>query len=113
MRLFEGTQWDRPPHCERCGKLEAECQCPLDPPSRIPPGEQTARLAVEKRKKGKIVTVVRGLPAEGNDLPQVLSRLKTACGAGGALKGDMLEIQGSHVERVRATLVELGFRVTA
>lgn len=111
MRLFEGTEWDRPPQCERCGEREADCQCPPEPPPRIPPAEQTARLTVEKRKKGKVVTVVRGLAAEGNDLPELLSRLKAACGAGGTLKDDVLEIQGAHLERIHNTLTAIGFRV--
>jgi translation initiation factor 1 len=76
-----------------------------------PPEKQTARLAVEKRKKGKVVTVVRGLSAEENDLPALLGQLKTACGAGGTLKDDLLEIQGNHVDRVRSLLTGIGYRV--
>lgn len=111
MRLFAGTPFDRPPTCERCGKLESECACPPLPAARIPPGEQTARLAVEKRRKGKVVTVVRGLSAEWNDLPALLSELKNRCGAGGAIQDDTLEIQGRQVERVGAVLRDLGYGV--
>ena len=108
MRLFEGTPFDRPPRCERCDELEEECTCPPEPPPRIPPQKQTARLSVDKRKKGKVVTVVRGLPAQGNDLPDLLTQLKNACGAGGTLKEDDLEIQGRNVDKVRETLQKLG-----
>jgi translation initiation factor 1 len=111
MRLFEGTPFDRPPRCERCGELETDCRCPPPPPARIPPEKQTARLAVEKRARGKHVTVVRGLPAEGNDLPAVLAALKSACGAGGALKDETLEIQGDQRQRVRDVLTGIGYRV--
>lgn len=111
MRLFEGTPFDRPPRCERCGKLEAECDCPPPAPARLPPGKQTARLAVEKRKKGKIVTIVRGLAPAENDLPALCTQLKTACGAGGSMQDDGLEIQGNHLEQIRATLLQLGYRV--
>ena len=72
---------------------------------------QTVRLAIEKRKKGKVVTVLRGLSASGNDLPSLLARLKDRCGAGGTLDGDTLEIQGNHVDRVRDLLQEIGYRV--
>jgi len=75
------------------------------------PEKQTARLAVEKRKKGKQVTVVRGLSAEGNDLAELLTRLKTSCGAGGTVKDETLEIQGSHADRIRQTLQDIGYRV--
>ena len=111
MRLFEGTQWDRPPRCERCGELEVACTCPPPPKVLTPPEKQTAGLAVEKRKKGKVVTVVRGLPAQENDLPELLGRLKAACGAGGTIKDDELEIQGDHLERLRELLAEVGYRV--
>ncbi len=111
MRLFEGTPLDRPPRCERCGELEEACTCPPEPPPRIPPQQQTARLSVEKRKKGKLVTLVRGLSAEGNDLPGLLKQLKSACGAGGAVKEDVLEIQGNQLDRLRDVLGQIGFRV--
>lgn len=111
MRLFEGTQWDRPPRCERCGELEEACTCPPPPKVLTPPEKQTARLNIEKRKKGKVVTVVRGLRADENDLPALLGQLKAACGAGGTIKDDALEIQGDHPERVRGLLADLGYRV--
>ncbi|QDT97310.1 translation initiation factor [Gimesia aquarii] len=111
MRLFEGTPFDRPPRCEKCDQLEEECICPPEPPFRIPPEQQTARLAIEKRKKGKRVTVVRGLPEEGNDLPELLKQLKSQCGAGGALKEEELEIQGDQLDRVREVLKAMGFQV--
>ncbi len=111
VRLFEGTQWDRPPRCDRCGEREEACSCPPLPRQLTPPEKQTARLAVEKRKKGKVVTVVQGLPAEENDLPALLGQLKTACGAGGTVKDDTLEIQGDHLQRVRELLLRLRYRV--
>lgn len=111
MRLFEGTPFDRPPRCEVCGQLESECSCPPPEPHRVPPEKQTARLALEKRKGGRQVTVVRGLATEGHDLAGLLSKLKLGCGAGGTLKEDLLEIQGDQVDRVREMLLELGYKV--
>ena len=113
MRLFEGTPWDRPPTCERCGKIESECVCPTVAAPRpvVPPEKQTARLTLEKRKKGKLVTVIRGLSAEANDLPALLVRLKNSCGAGGTLDGDSLEIQGDHLNRLRTLLGDIGYKL--
>ena len=105
MRLFAGTPYDLPPKCDRCGALVSDCTCP---PSAA---GQVARLAVEKRKKGKVVTVIRGLPAASNDLPELLKRLKSRCGAGGAIQVETLEIQGEHLERIRDLLRELGYVV--
>src|SRR5262245_45995217 len=111
MRLFAGTPFDRPPKCDRCGALESDCTCPALTVDYLPPDKQTARLAVEKRKKGKVVTVIRGLLAKHNDLPSLLSQLKSQCGAGGTLRDDCVEIQGEHVERVCTVLSEIGYQV--
>jgi translation initiation factor 1 len=109
VRLFEGTPWDRPPRCDACGELVEDCRCPRPP--RVAPEKQTARLAVEKRAKGKVVTVVRGLAAADNHLDELLKRLKSACGAGGAIDGDTIEVQGKHVDRIAEILGEIGYRV--
>ena len=110
MRLFEGTIWDRPPRCEACGELEPECACPAPAPERIPPEKQTARVTIEKRKKGKVVTVIAGLAA-GDELTTLLGELKSACGSGGTLKDGSLELQGNHLDRAREFLTRRGYRV--
>ena len=111
MRLFEGTPFDRPPRCEVCDELEEDCVCPPPEPVSIPASEQSPRISVEKRKKGKQVTVVRGLPEEGNDLPGLLTQLKSHCGAGGTLKDAEIEIQGNHADRLKAWFKTQGYRV--
>jgi translation initiation factor 1 len=111
MRLFAGTELDRPPRCEHCGELDEDCKCPPEPPQSLAPDKQTARLSKEKRKKGKVVTVIRGLPTEGNDLPSLLKQLKSNCGAGGALQEDSIEIQGDQLDRVREELKKIGYKV--
>jgi len=116
-RLFAGTPFDRPPRCDRCGELEADCRCPPPPPpepKRIDPSRQTARIRVEKRKKGKRVTVVRGLDPDGNDLTGLAAQLKAKIGSGGTVQEDgSLEIQGEHVERVARFLGDLGYKTKA
>lgn len=110
-RLFAGTQWDRPPHCEACGQPEEQCECPPPPRSYAAPNTQTAQIRVEKRKAGKRVTVVRGLAAAENDLAALLTQLKNHCGAGGTVKDDQLEIQGDQAARARELLEQIGFKV--
>ncbi len=111
MRLFEGTPFDRPPRCEECGELEEACTCPPPEPLRIPPSQQRVKISIEKRKRGKRVTIVSGLPAEGNDLPKLLTRLKSHCGAGGTLRDEQLEIQGEHQKRIRDWFAAQGYQV--
>ncbi len=111
-RLFAGTPWDRPPSCDRCGKLVSDCDCPppVVEPVRIPPGDQTARLRVEKRPKGKVVTAVGGLDPSGNDLADLAARLKDRCGTGGTVKDGTIELQGDHLAAAEAALKAIGYR---
>ena len=60
-------------------------------------------------RNGKIVTVIRGLPAR--DLEARAADLKRLCGAGGAVKDGAVEIQGDHRERVADRLRGLGHSV--
>lgn len=111
-RLFAGTPWDRPPTCDRCGRLESECECPPPAPEvvRIDPAKQTARLRVEKRPKGKVVTTVSGLNPEGNDLEGLAASLKAKCGTGGTVKEGAIELQGDHLAKAEAALTAIGYR---
>jgi translation initiation factor 1 len=70
-----------------------------------------ARVGVEKRKHGRLMTVVRDLSPADNDLADLLKQLKNACGAGGTLVDSNLEIQGAHADRVRSELQKLGYKV--
>lgn len=115
MSLFAGTELYRPPTCPKCERLESECECPPEEilPDVMPPEKQTAMLRKEKRKKGKVVSVIRGL-AEGTPEPffgQLLKELKNHCGSGGSIQGDSIEIQGDHLQRLREKLQSMGYRV--
>ena len=58
---------------------------------------------------GKGVTVISGLPLSADALEQLAGNLKRSCGAGGAVRGDRIEIQGEHRDRVIAELAKLGY----
>ena len=112
-RLFAGTPWDRPPSCERCGRPEAECECPPPPPeapARRPPESQTARLRLEKRPKGKVVTRISHLDPDEAALAGLAARLKARCGTGGTVKDGAIELQGDHLDAAEAELAALGYR---
>ena len=48
-------------------------------------------------KGGKTVTVISGLYLENSAARSLLKRLKSKCGTGGTVKGDLLELQGDQV----------------
>lgn len=74
------------------------------------PDDGVVRVFREKGGRGgKVVTVVRGLPAR--ELAAVATELKRLCGAGGAVKDGAVEIQGDHREKVAARLQSQGRRV--
>ena len=122
MGLFAGTQWDVPAHCDRCGVLEADCRCPPPTPAVIPPAKQTLRVRVEKRKAGRFVTVISGLEQpDASDAKhahvkdtraELLTRLKSSCGAGGSQEGSNLILQGDQQSQAIKLLTELGYRLS-
>lgn len=114
MRLFEGTQWDVPPRCDRCEELEADCQCPPLPPAPnvVDPAKQKLKLRVERRKRGKIVTVISGL-ADDDVRSDLLTELKNLVGSGGTIRDANLEIQGDHADKLSKSLKERGYRIAS
>ncbi len=110
-RLFAGTPFDRPPRCETCQELESDCQCPPPPHRWLAADQQTATVRTDKRKGGRVVTLVRELKPDETDYSSLLKSLKDACAAGGAVRDDHLEIQGDHLAKVRDHLASLGYRV--
>jgi translation initiation factor 1 len=73
---------------------------------------QGARVRVGREvagRGGKAVSVVTGLPLRDEELEQLAARLKKLCGAGGAVKGGNIEIQGDHRDRLVSELCRLGY----
>jgi translation initiation factor 1 len=58
---------------------------------------------------GKAVSVISGLPLAAADLHALASRLKKLCGAGGAVRDGVIEIQGEHRGRLVEELRRLGY----
>jgi translation initiation factor 1 len=70
-----------------------------------------AVVRIEKRARGKTVTVVSGLDPEGSDLPSLAAALKSRCGTGGTIKDGQIELQGDHREPVLARLEQIGYKI--
>jgi translation initiation factor 1 len=72
-------------------------------PARVRVGREVAG------RGGKAVSVISGLPLAVPDLEALASRLKRLCGAGGAVRDGVIEIQGEHRDRLVAELCRLGY----
>jgi len=81
------------------------------PPASAPKGQTVYVERDRKRRRGKTVTVVTGLPGNEDRLREVLKTLQKLCGAWGTVSEGELEVQGDHRERVAEHLTGLGYRV--
>jgi translation initiation factor 1 len=65
----------------------------------------------KKGRGGKTVTVVYDLPNNAGFLKELAQELKRACGTGGAVSDNTIELQGDLRERVRDHLNKKGWLV--
>ncbi len=78
----------------------------------LPPGQQTAYLHRDsKGRGGKSLTLVKNLILSEADMSALAKKIKQACGAGGTVKEDVIEIQGGNRERIAEVLLKLGYKV--
>jgi len=97
--------------CPTCGQPERGCRCG-EAANEPVPARPVARLRMEKAGRGgKTVTVVYGLPKNAAFLKDLAQELKRACGTGGAVLEDGVELQGDLRDRVREFLLARSFQV--
>jgi translation initiation factor 1 len=110
-----GTVWssDGGRTCPGCGKPVDGCTCGDADARPSASGDGVVRIAREvKGRRGKAVTVVRGLPLSSAEKDDLARELKKACGVGGAVKGGAIEIQGEKRAQVADLLRARGYTVT-
>lgn len=82
------------------------------PTKSLPPHQQTAYLHREsKGRGGKSVTLIKNLTLSSTDMKALAKKLKNACGSGGTVKGNVIEIQGEHREKIASALEKIGYKV--
>lgn len=84
---------------------------PAKKPAAPTPSPATGRVRVRLERQGrggKAVSVVENLPGHPERIEEVARALKSACGAGGTVKGRTVEIQGDQRDRIVAALARLG-----
>ena len=77
----------------------------------LPPNQQNIRIQLSKKGRGgKTVTVVSGLQHDELALMALAKKLKAACGTGGSVQEDTIEIQGDHKVKLLELTIKLGYK---
>jgi len=108
--------------CPSCGRSESRCRCRgKGARARIKARDEAVAAKASdgivrvgrstKGRRGKIVSTVTGVPLADEELRELAGDLKRHCGSGGALKDDVIEIQGDHRDTLVEELEKRGFKV--
>ena len=92
--------------CPKCGLPKEICVC-----EEIAREQQNITIAIDRRRYGKMMTVVDGLNPHDLDLGSLISNLKSKCACGGTIKDGRIELQGDHRTKVKDALEKMGFVV--
>ena len=88
--------------CPKCGLPLQACVC-----EEIAKEEQRIQVTTEKKKFGKLATLVSGF--QGVDLKSLAKSLKQELACVGTIKDKTIELQGDHTRSIKKALIKLGF----
>lgn len=95
--------------CPECEHPIIECVCNE---SNMPEGDGIVRVSLDtKGRKGKGVTLIKGVLLMPDELKKLSKELKQKCGVGGSVKNGVIEIQGDHRELLVTLLKEKSYTV--
>ncbi|MBT3395434.1 stress response translation initiation inhibitor YciH [archaeon] len=90
--------------CSKCGLPQDLCVC-----ETIAKEEQRIRIRTDRKRYGKLMTIIEGIESDNIDLKQLTKKLKNKFACGGTFKEGRIELQGNHIGRVKKELIKLGF----
>ena len=90
--------------CDKCGLPDDLCVC-----EEIVKESMRVKITLDKRRFGKVATVIQGLDDREIDLKELSSLLKAKCACGGTIKENAIELQGDHKEKVKDILMTIGY----
>jgi len=90
--------------CPKCGLPKNLCIC-----EQIAKEQQKIKIRIDNRRFRKTVTIVSGL---GSDVDKegLTKQLKKHLACGGSLKNGEIVLQGKHKDKVKALLMQQGFK---
>lgn len=78
----------------------------------VPQGDGIVRIHRDsKGRKGKGVSVIKGLGLDAAELKNLAQKLKKQCGCGGTVKEFDIEVQTDNREQLKTLLEKLGYQV--
>ena len=77
----------------------------------IMPNQQRINLHLDRKRGGKIVTVIKGLKESKDSINTLARELKRACAVGGTVKASNILIQGNQMKMIHSLLREKGYNV--
>lgn len=90
--------------CPKCGLPKELCVC-----ETIAKEAQRISVKKEKRKFGKLITVISGIDPKQINIKDIAKNLKAKFACGGTVKNSTIELQGDHVSKAKQELINLGF----
>lgn len=90
--------------CQKCGLPKELCVC-----ETISKEAQKIRVYTIQKRFGKHSTIVAGLDEKTISLKDLTKKLKSTLACGGTWKDGKIELQGSHIPKVKELLVREGF----
>ena len=90
--------------CPQCGLPKELCVC-----ENIAKESQKIIVTTEKKKFGKLNTIIKGMDEKEINLKELAKKLKSEFACGGTSKEGRIELQGDHKEKVKEKLVKIGF----
>jgi len=92
--------------CQVCGLPKELCAC-----ENIAREQQLIVISSQKRRYGKLVTIVEGINENDININELARTLKTKCASGGTVKEGRIELQGEHRKKVEQVMKDMGFQV--
>ena len=89
--------------CPKCEIPQQACVC-----EQMVKSLQNITIATDKKRYGKIVTLVSGFDS-GVNIKKIAKILKNGLACGGTSKNNIIELQGDHQKKVKEILVKHGF----
>ena len=90
--------------CAICGLPKELCVC-----ESIAKESQRITIIAEKKKFGKVSTIIQGIDEREINMKDLVKKLKSKLACGGTAKEGKIELQGDHRQRTKEELVKLGF----